>query len=129
MNTNPSQLPVRTVSEWSFPAQTASSNPFLDVMVEARFTAPDGKSFLAPAFYDGDQIWKVRFNPGQVGLWSYQVSSRPQNGQLARAGQFEVTASPSPSKGFLTSVPGKFWGYAYESGEPAFLMGDTVYNL
>ena len=127
MNSNPIQLPLRTVAEWSFLVQTNYPNPFLDVALDVRFTAPDGQTCLMPAFYAGDQTWKVRFNPNREGVWSYQVLSRPQIPEWTSAGRFKVTANPS--NGFLRSVPGKYWGYEYESGEPAFLLGDTVYNL
>ncbi len=72
--------------EISIPGPTAkglepSANPF-EVQVDVTFTSPNGKSFIVPAFYDGDgiggmdgNIWKVRFAPEITGSWSFNVAS------------------------------------------------------
>jgi hypothetical protein len=52
------------------PSQGRSEpNPF-SVFVDATFTAPSGRIFNVPGFYDGDgqggfdgNVWKVRFSP------------------------------------------------------------------
>ena len=49
-----------------------------------------------PAFYDGDGIWKVRFNPGEAGHWQAQLSSRPANPDFAKAFDFEVADADAP---------------------------------
>jgi hypothetical protein len=72
-------------------------------------------------------IWRVRFSPGEVGVWTYRIFSRPANHDLAHEGTFEVTERET--RGFLQSTPGRARGFHYESGEPAFLLGDTTYNL
>jgi len=124
---NPEKIASRTVAEWTFSTLKQYENPFIDVKVDVEFVRPDGAVLLMPAFYDGDQTWKVRFNPGRPGKWIYRVVSRPNNPDFDLSGHFEV--GDQKTKGFLRSVPGKNWGFEYESGEPAFLLGDTVYNL
>ncbi len=123
----PVSVPARTVGTWWFTSQKEYANPFTDVKVDVHFTAPDGKLFIVPAFYDGNKTWQIRFNPRQEGKWSFQAKALPENPDLALSGEFSVT--PNPGHGFLRCVPGKAWGFEYESGEPAFLLGDTVYNL
>lgn len=120
-------VPVRTVAEFAFTTTRAYRNPFTDVVVDARFTGPAGQTFTVPAFYAGDATWKVRFNPNEAGRWTYQAVSRPENPDLIAEGSFDVT--PRSTSGFLRASPGQAWGFQYESGEPAFLFGDTVYNL
>ena len=120
-------LPYRTVGEWAVASGREYGSPFADVQVAAVFTAPSGREARLPAFYDGDGTWRVRFNPGEVGRWSYRTVSRPANPDLERDGAFEVTARET--RGFLRATPGEAWGFAYENGEPFFAFGDTVYHL
>ncbi len=91
------------------------------------FIGPSGSSFTIPGFYDGGNTWRVRFNPGEPGRWVYRIVSRPSDPGLACEGAFEVTSGSAP--GFLQATPDRAWGFQYESGEPVFLLGDTVYNL
>lgn len=118
---------ARTVSEWAFESGRAYENPFTDVLVDAEFVAPSGRTLTMPSFYDGEGRWRVRFSPDEPGHWTYRTITRPADPDLAGTGSFEVT--PRRSSGFLRSTPGDAWGFRYESGEPVFLLGDTVYNL
>lgn len=124
---NPTELPYRTVGEWAFTSDWEYANPLADVTLDAIFTRPSGRESRVPAFYDGDGVWRVRFNPGEVGPWLYRVKSRPADGGFRQAGSFEVT--PRETRGFLRATPGQAWGFAYEDGTPAFIFGDTTYNL
>ena len=121
------RVAYRSVGEWSLRSDRAYDNPFSDVIVDAAFTAPSGKVVTVPAFYDGEGTWRVRLNPDEVGRWAYRTRSRPADGDLDQEGTFEVSAAEA--RGFLRSTPGEAWGFCYESGEPAFLLGDTTYNL
>jgi hypothetical protein len=124
---NPASLSRRTVGEWSFQSGTVYKEPFADVIVDAIFTAPSGQSVTVPAFYDGENTWRVRFNPGEAGRWRYRTLSRPTNRDLDNSGEFEVTERAAD--GFLKSTPGQAFGFHYESGKPLFIVGDTTYNL
>ncbi len=70
-------------------------NPF-SVAVDVTFTAPGGKTYKVPGFYDGDgaggpdgSVWKVRFSADEVGAWRY--ASRSAEPLLdGRAGSFTV---------------------------------------
>jgi hypothetical protein len=121
------QIPYRSVGEWSFESETVYSEPFVDLVLDATFVAPSGRTLSMPAFYDGGGVWRVRFSPDEVGRWQYRVAARPADPALEQEGAF--TATETASAGFLKSTPGRAWGFETESGEPVFLMGDTVYNL
>ena len=102
-------LPLRTVGEWALYSDQGYENPFWDVMVDASFTSPTGKRYSMPGFYDGEGpdgpgTWRVRFNPGEVGVWTYQTHARPSDPDLETRGTFEVT--PAEARGFLRSTPG-----------------------
>jgi hypothetical protein len=75
----------------------AYSNPFDFRVVElqADFIAPSGKEHSYFGFYDGDgngglvgNVWKLRFMPNEVGLWSYSYSWT--DGTPGESGTFEV---------------------------------------
>lgn len=124
---NPSALPLRRVGEWTLSSDRTYDSPFVDVAVDATFRSPSGDELRIPAFYDGDGVWRVRFNPGETGRWSYQTSAVPGDADLEQRGTFDV--EQRETRGFLKATPGHAWGFTYEDGEPAFLFGDTVYNL
>lgn len=124
---NPVTLPYRTVGEWVVRSTRVYAEPFVDVWVDATFTAPSGATYAIPGFYDGAQTWRVRFNPNEVGRWSYAIRARPTDADLIQAGEFEVTSREA--RGFLRAVPDRAWGFAFEGGDPVFLLGDTTYNL
>jgi hypothetical protein len=123
----PVTIPYRSVGEWELRSERRYENPFADVMVEAGFTSPAGETVTVPAFYDGEGVWRVRFNPGEAGRWTYRTLSRPGDPDLETEGTFEV--AERDHRGFLKATPGRAWGFSYESGEPVFLLGDTVYHL
>jgi hypothetical protein len=115
------------VAEWILRSARSYGNPFADVAMDGIFTAPDGAQYVMPGFYDGKGTWRVRFAPRLAGRWTLQTSSRPHDAELCQEVAFDV--APSDSRGTLQATPGRAWGFHWESGEPAFLMGDTVYNL
>lgn len=123
----PTTLPCRTTGEWVLTSHTARANPFADVVVDAIFAGPSGQKLTAPAFYDGGDVWRVRFSPGEPGRWTFRTVCRPHDEDLCSAGEFDVT--PAATRGFLRATPGDAWGFRYESGEPALIWGDTAYNL
>jgi len=123
----PKTLARRTVGEWTQRHRNAYPTPFVDMRVEARFTSPSGRVVAVPGFYDGGETWRVRFNPGEAGRWRWKITSRPHVDALAGEGTLEV--SERACRGYLRATPGQAWGFTWENGEPAFLMGDTVYHL
>ena len=122
-----STMSRRTVGEWALQSERAYGSPFFDVIVDATFTGPSGRTFTVPGFYDGEGTWRVRFCPDEVGQWTYRTVSRPTDPDLDREGGFRVI--PADGRGYLRATPGEAWGFAYESGQAAFLLGDTTYNL
>lgn len=120
-------IPCRTVGEWVLHGERAYRNPFTDLVVDATFTSPSGKPCTIPGFYDGEGTWRVRFSPSEAGKWSYRIAARPADAGLVAEGS--LNAAPLQGRGFLKATPRRAWGFHYESGEPAFVLGDTVYNL
>ena len=127
----PKKLGLREIGEWELKSATNYAadygSPFADVEVDADFTSPTGKVSSMPGFYDGDGVWRIRFNPGEAGAWTMRVRSRPEDRELQGEASFVV--SQRKARGFLKATPGEAWGFRFESGEPLFMMGDTVYDM
>ena len=128
----PTPTPVRERREWALHTDHPYGDaPMVEVRVTATFTAPSGNTSAIEGFWDGEGTWRVRFNPGESGEWTYRIASVPPNPDLTREGAFTVTDAETAlqRRGFLRSTPDAAWGFRYEDGEPAFIFGDTVYHL
>ena len=129
----PDQLPRRTVGQWMLRSGHHYGNPFTAVAVMATFNGPEGRAVTIPGFYAGEEdgwgTWRVRFNPPVAGHWTYRIAATPPDPDLTATGMLTVLPADQPPRGFLRATPGDAWGFTYETGEPAFIFGDTVYNL
>jgi len=81
------------MTEFSFRSAKAYADPFNDVELDAVFTGPDGTKSTVPAFWAGENLWRVRFSSPLVGRHSYRtVCSDASNPDLhGREGVIEVT--------------------------------------
>ncbi|GAA1661465.1 hypothetical protein GCM10009807_01430 [Microbacterium lacus] len=110
------------------------ANPFLAVTATATFTSAGGKTITRPAFWDGGDIWRVRFAPTEVGEWEVSItSSDPTNTGLALTGAaFDVDAYAGPLEVYRHGFPkvasaGKYFEYA--DGTPFYYLGDSHWTL
>jgi hypothetical protein len=78
------EVPQWQPHDFSFNAKAAVTNPFL-VPFSATVTAPDGKSFTQPGFFDGNGTWKIRVSANAEGKWSLVTKSdvKELDGQTA----------------------------------------------
>jgi hypothetical protein len=58
-----------------------NQNPFMDYRMIVRFTAPSGRTYDVPGFYNGDgrggdsgSTWQARLTPDEKGIWQYHIS-------------------------------------------------------
>jgi len=122
------------VSEIALTSHEAHANPYADVDVIVTFTGPTGAMIARPAFWDGGQVWKVRFAPTAVGLWRWQsVCSDPgDRGLHERSGELRCAPytgdNPVYQHGFLRiSANGRHFVHA--DGTPFFWLGDTHWQM
>lgn len=109
-------IPGPETSEW------AKENPFLDYKLEVTFSNGN-KTYTVPGFYAADgnaaetsadegNIWKVRFQPDETGMWNYKISFRKgkdivvkkSDGEAVpgdrKTGSFEISASEKSGRDF-----------------------------
>ena len=120
-------IPRFDVYQLALKASHTYLNPFTDVMVTGFLRTPSGQRIEVPGFYDGDNTWRIRAIPHEVGRWSYAVASQPTDSDLQMEGTFECV--PSNRAGFLRQNLDNPYGLSFDDGTPFFFMGDTCYNL
>ena len=69
-------------------------NPFVDVELSARFTDDRGNGTSVGGFYDGEGVYRIRFQAPQAGRWTYVTASTARSLDGLR-GAFEV-GPPGP---------------------------------
>ncbi len=116
-------------------AEREYKNPYTEVDVHIVFTGPDGLELRRPAFWDGGNIWKVRFaSPVSQGTWewlSYASKSgdRGLNGQKGELQALPYSGNnPLVKKGLLRMSPGGR-NVIHSDGTPFLVIGDTPWAL
>ncbi len=116
--------------ELSFRSSAAYADPYNAVEMTAVFTPPSGASIAVPAFWAGDNVWKVRFSAAAPGEYHFETqSSNPQDAGLhGQRGTIQVT--PYPGKNPLLQhgrirVAADRRHFEHADGTPFFWTGDT----
>lgn len=116
----------------SFTAAQRHERPWTGVELEAVITAPSGAAFVAPGFYDGDGVWKVRFMPYETGIYRWRSSSTvaADDGLHGVEGTFTVASAPRDGTtlarhGGHLRVGGNRRHLTHTDGTPFFWLGDT----
>ena len=100
-------------------------NPFdpEDIDIIATFTSPSGKKWNIPGFYHYTfgTMWKVRFAPDELGMWTYQVRVRDRSGD-AISGEKSFKAIPSKYNGPIKIAENKRF-LEFKNGTPFYGVG------
>jgi hypothetical protein len=118
------------VTEWSFSSGKAYADPFNEVELDVLITAPEKSEQRVPAFWAGDQSWRVRYAPHATGRFLYRtICSDTNNSSLhGQQGEMEVTAytgeNPLHRHGPVR-VGADQRHFAHTDGTPFFWLGDT----
>lgn len=131
----PAQIEVEVwnQAELSFHSDKCYDNPFLDVELSAVFTNNSGDTITRPAFWDGGDLWKVRFAPTKLGKWNYKITGETVNNFKGNKSGFvnavKYTGNLSIYKnGFLKISPNNRH-LVYDNGIPFFYLADTHWFL
>ncbi len=102
----------------------STGNPFVDIELSAVFTNGE-ESFKPDGFYDGNGIFKIRFMPDKIGVWTYKTKSNRKelNG---KEGSFICTPA-SPGVHGPVQVRDQYQ-FEYRDGTPYFPFGTTIYE-
>ncbi|MES2826915.1 MAG: DUF5060 domain-containing protein [Bacteroidota bacterium] len=111
--------------EFQVKAKSANANPYFDNGLSGKFVSPTGKVLVINGFYDGDDVWKLRFSPTETGNWQYEIKGTTVN--YSKKGM--ISCIKSADKGFIGIHPKNKYAFAYHSGKSFFPMGDTSYGL
>jgi hypothetical protein len=111
---------------------TAAGGASPETELTIHLTAPSGREWAVPGYWDGAQRWAVRFMPDEEGEWSYRTTSQPAApGLHGEAGRFECRRVRGQGR-FLEHGPVRVAAdghyFAHADGTPFFWLGDTVWN-
>lgn len=81
------------MTEWSFASGKAYSDPFNEVTLDVTFTDPGGEVHRVPAFWAGEQEWRVRYASPKIGKHRWRsICSDTSNPDLhGREGILEIS--------------------------------------
>ena len=120
----------RCVTEWAFHSAKVYSDPFNDIELDVVFTDPQGREQRVPAFWAGEQAWRIRYAPHSTGRYHYRtICSDAMNPDLhERTGLLEVSPyvgdNPLLRHGSIR-VANDHLHLEHEDGTPFFWLGDT----
>ncbi|WP_026874723.1 DUF4038 domain-containing protein [Jiangella gansuensis] len=89
-----------------------------------RFTHETAGEVVVPGFWDGEQIYRVRFAPEAVGTWTWRSESSEGRSLAGSEGTFDVVAGPDHGP---VRVASRFH-FAHADGTPFRPVGTTAYN-
>lgn len=121
------------VTEFAFTSKMTYMSCFDDVYLDVIFTHDNGTTIKIPAFWNGGNIWKVRFTPIQSGNWTYKtVCSDTLNAGLnGKTGNLTCVAYTGNldiyKHGFIKTTPNIRY-FTYSDATPFFYLGDTHWN-
>ena len=123
------QTRTNVMMEFAFTSQVDYADPYNDIELDVQFTRA-GREIIVPAFWAGENVWKVRFAPPAEGTWSYHTfcSNMDDAGLCGQTGSIEAAEydgeNPLLKHGRLRVAPsGRYLEHADET--PFLWIGDT----
>ncbi len=133
-NTEKSTSVQWMVTEISFTSKMTYTSCFDDVDLDVIFTHDNGTTIKIPAFWNGGNIWEVRFAPIQSGNWIYKTvcSDTLNTGLNGKTGNLTCSAYTGNldiyKHGFIKTTPNIRY-FTYSDATPFFYLGDTHWNF
>lgn len=121
------------VYEMAMKSTRAYANPSADAEVRVEFTSPGGKQSSAYAFWDGGDVWRVRFSPTVTGRWRWRshCSDKENKGLHGREGTFDCEAykgsNTLQNRGPIKLSANRRY-LTCSDGTPFFWLADTAWN-
>jgi hypothetical protein len=113
-------------------AFTAPAGTSPEIECSGELTSPSGKIHSVRGFWDGDNVWKIRFMPNETGQWNYRIQTDPPiPGLHNQQGDFSCQPNDSSTRflkhGRIDVSPDGFH-FQHADGTPFFWLADTVWN-
>src|SRR4051812_21376084 len=127
---NPSQTEANGMVELSFQAKSAHKDPFNTVSLDFNFTDPAGKFVRVPAFWAGDNNWKVRYASPTIGTHQFrsECSDPADTGLHGITGAIQIKPytgdNPFYKHGPIQVAADRRY-LQHADGTPFFWLGDT----
>ena len=121
---------VNGVAEIILRALTGYQDPYNDVTVDAVFRGPEGFEARIPCFWDGDNVWKLRFSAPRPGEYSFETvcSNASDAGLHGQKGTVSVQPYTGTNPLFVHGrlhVAADKRHFERADGTPFFWVGDT----
>jgi hypothetical protein len=119
---------ARCVVEWSYSSEKAYADPFNDVELDVVLTDPQGHEQTVPAFWAGEQTWRIRYSPTSAGHYTYRTVASDSGDLHGHRGVLEVSAYQGENalrKHGPIRVAADQRHFEHEDGTPFFWLGDT----
>jgi hypothetical protein len=119
--------------EQTLTSETDYANPLQEVRLDALFTAPSGKQYRVPGFWDGGREWRIRFIPDEIGKWQVVTDcSHTQNvGLHGVSNHFSCTEADTATRfdkhGVIRLSENRRY-LTHADGTPFFWLADTAWN-
>jgi hypothetical protein len=117
-------------AEWTYISGIAYSDPFNDVELDVMFEDAFENVWKVPAFWSGDNEWRIRFSPPNPGIYEYlTICSDENNCDLhGRKGILNVLPYEGNNElmkhgSIKVSRNRKY--FEHYDGTPFFWLGDT----
>ena len=120
----------RIEAQFELPQLTGNPFDFEVNNVRVTIAAPDGKTIVLPAFFDGGTTWRVRHMPTGAGKWTIQsvtLNGKAAKPQAIEPREFDVRATPttlpSAAAGYVRIDPKDKMRFAFDDGTPFYPLG------
>jgi hypothetical protein len=110
----------------------AAAGADADTQLAVELFAPSGKSLRVQGFWDGENTWRARTMPDELGVWKFLTHSQPPIAGLdGQSGEFHCRQPHGENRLALHGAirvarTGTYLEHA--DGTPFFWLGDTVWN-
>ena len=127
---HPRDTQANVVAEITFTAAQEYKDPFNEVTMDVTFIDPTGREVRVPAFWDGKNIWKVRYASPVIGEHSFRSEStfKSDAGLNGVTGKLEIKPYTGTNPLYIhgpARIAEDHRHLKYADGTPFFWLGDT----
>lgn len=117
-------------TELVFSSSKIYADPFNDIEFDVLFIDPEGREFKVPAFWSGDQTWRVRYAPSVVGKHHYKTLCSDTSNPDLHGQTDSIEVSPYNGSNHLLKhgrlrIASDKRHLEHQDGTPFFWLADT----